>query len=213
MSLFTKWMRPKSASSRKGGPEDWEAQLAELEAAAESARLGFRGKPLNQAGDVCLKAGDRERAVRYYGRAIDALLEDERPEGARGVANKIIRIHPAAIRTLSTLTWLDLAARHLASALTHLRAYSEAAQRGDQQLRAGVEIIEMARVVPLHEFLNAAGEALGLLGLDELASQVNGWAADGGSPDAISDQEELSAYCVRAASGPNIESSAEGAPA
>ena len=59
---------------------------------------------MNRAGDLCLRAGDRVRALRYYGRAIDALLGDGQPEAARGVANKIIRVHPDAIRTLCTLT-------------------------------------------------------------------------------------------------------------
>ena len=181
-----------------------------LEAEADSAKLGFRGQPLNQAGDLCLKAGDHARALTYYGRAIDALLQDEHPESARGVAAKIIRIHPGAIRTLYTLTWLDLAAHHMASALTHLREYTEAATRGKQTSRAVDAIFEMARFVREHEFLNAAGDALGRLGSDDLADQVHAWAAGGGSPDAFDDDDEFKAQCIRAAVGSNAKTTLEG---
>ncbi|MEE2900180.1 MAG: hypothetical protein VX815_17095, partial [Gemmatimonadota bacterium] len=62
-------------------------------------------------GDFALGAGDRARALKYYGHAIDAFLEDDQREAARGVANKLIRVHPEVVRTLCTLTWLDLGAR------------------------------------------------------------------------------------------------------
>ncbi len=199
--------------SFKKGPKGRETRLSKLEAEADNAPLGFRGQPLNQAGDLCLKAHDQARALHYYGRAIDALLQDEHPEAARGVASKILRIHPGAIRTLYTLTWLDLAARHMASALTHLRDYTEAAKRGEQTSRAADAIVEMAKSVRDHEFLNAAGEALGQLGFDDLADQVHTWAADGGSPDAIDDDAEFLAQCVRAAIGSNAQRKRDDFPA
>lgn len=202
MNRFSQWLGFKPNSSKKV-PKGWETKLAKLEAEADNAPLGFRGQPLNQAGDLCLKAGDHARALQYYGRAIDALLQDEHPEVARGVASKIIRIHPGAIRTLYTLTWLDLAALHMASALTHLREYTEAAKRGEQTNRAADAIVEMAKLVREHEFLNAAGDALGGLGFDDLADRVHTWAADGGSPDAIDDDDEFRTQCIRAAIGSN----------
>jgi tetratricopeptide (TPR) repeat protein len=199
--------------SSNEGPKGWEKKLVALEAEADHAPLGFRGQPLNKAGDLCLKADDHERALQYYGRAIDALLQDEHPEAARGVAGKIIRIHPGAIRTLYTLTWLDLAAHHIASALTHLRDYTEAAKRGGQRSRAADAIVEMAKSVREREFLNAAGDALGGLGFDELADRVHAWAASGGSPDAIHDDEEFRTQCVQAAIGSNAQRKAGGPPA
>ena len=47
--------------------------------------------------------------------------------------NKLIRVHPGAVRTLCTLLWLDLGARHMATALMHLRDYIEAAIRVELQ--------------------------------------------------------------------------------
>ena len=73
-----------------------------------------------EAGDLCMQAKKTERALGYYGRAIDAYLHDGRPELARGVAQKLIRVHPGAVRTYCTLTWLDLGLGHLVDARTHV---------------------------------------------------------------------------------------------
>ena len=52
--------------------------LESLEEKASTAEFGFRWVPLNRAGDLCERAGDRPRALEYYGRAIDAMLVDSR---------------------------------------------------------------------------------------------------------------------------------------
>lgn len=207
MSRISQWIGFKPDSSKKG-PKGWETKLAKLESEATNAPLGFRGQPLNQAGDLCLKADDHARALQYYGRAINALLQDEHPKAARGVATKIIRI-----RTLYTLTWLDLAAHHMASALTHLREYTEAAERGGQKSRAAEAIVEMAKWVEEREFLNAAGDALGRLGFYDLADRVHAWADADGSPDAIHDVAEFRTQCIREAIGSNDQRKTKGFPA
>ena len=116
MSFLSKIFGSGEQPQKQSGPS-LEARLEKLEAQAQREAAGFQGMPLNRAGDLCLEAGDKNRALSYYGRAIDALLEDQQREAARGVANKIIRVHPGAVRTLCTLTWLDLASHHLATAL------------------------------------------------------------------------------------------------
>jgi len=181
------------------GSRDLEAQLTRLEAEAGSARAGYQGTPYNKAGDVALRAGDKNRAVAYYGRAIDAFLEDQQREAARGVANKIIRVHPGAVRTLCTLTWLDLAAQHKATALLHLRDYVEAAREAGENDRAADQIFEMARIAPHLEFVDAVADALDSLGFDERASDVRGWAREGGAPDALHDDEALTERCLASA--------------
>ena len=174
-------------------------RLAKLEQEAEDAPAGYKGTPLNKAGDFALRDGDRGRALDYYGRAINAFLEDEQREAARGVANKLIRVHPGAVRTLCTLLWLDLSARHMATALLHLRDYVEAAIRVDVQHLAGAQILEMARLAPQAEFLEAVADGLDALDLGDQASQVRGWTAAGGSPDALEDPDLLGAACLKAA--------------
>lgn len=182
-------------------PGDLEGRLRALEEEAERARPGYQGTPYNRAGDLALKAGQRSRALEYYGRAIDTFLEDEQREAARGVANKIIRVHPKAVRTLCTLTWLDLAARHKATALLHLRDYVAAAQEAGQETRAAERILEMARLCPHMEFVDAVADSLDGLGFEERASVVRGWARDGGSPDVLADEDAFAEACVHAAVG------------
>ncbi len=187
----------------KKQPQDKDARLTQrlqrLEAEAANAAPGYVGSSLNRAGDLALRAGDQERAVSYYGRAIDAFLEDEQPEAARGVANKIIRVRPTAVRTLCTLTWLDLAAKHSATALLHLRDYVMAAKDVDQYSLAASQIYEMARLVADSEVLGAIADALDSLDFSRKAEEVREWAAQDGSPDAVKAHDALALACLRAA--------------
>ena len=197
MSLLSRLFGSKSGPDRNRS--DLESRLAALEEEAAGARPGYQGTPFNRAGDLALRAGQRGRAVEFYGRAIDAFLEDQQREAARGVANKIIRVHPKAVRTLCTLTWLDLAARHKATALLHLRDYVEAAQDIGEEARAARQLSEMARICPQMEFVDAVADALDGLGFEERAAEVREWVREGGSPDALTNTEELEDFCLRAA--------------
>jgi len=209
MSALFDWFRRTPEPPHERVPANWEEELKAFEREAERAPKAFQGTPLNRAGDLCLRAGDRVRALRYYGRAIDALLGDGQPEAARGVANKIIRVHPDAIRTLCTLTWLDLGSRHVATALMHLRDYVTAALRGRQEYLAADQIVAMARVMPSDEFLASAADSLDQLGFAERASEVRGWLTDeSGSPEAIHEGDDLARHCLAAAVGSNERRSA-----
>lgn len=211
MTLFSDWLRPQSTSLRGKASGGWKQELAELDSDVASAAMGFEGTPLNRAGDLCHKAGDQARALQYYGRAIDAMLKDGRPESARGVAKKILRIHPEAVRALCTLTWLDLAFGHTASAMVHVDEYVGAAIRGGRQSLAGDQIEEMARIVSRPEFLEAAAEALDRLGFPDAAARVHEWALVGGSPEANTEPDALAEICRRAAIGSNAALKADGA--
>lgn len=187
-----------------GGPDpdaepDLEARLRALEAEFDADAPGAAGAPLNRAGDLALRHGQERRALAYYGRAVDSYLEDQQLEAARGVANKIIRVHPDAVRTLCTLTWLDLAARHLATALLHLRDYVEAAEREGREALAAEQIWHMARLAPLDEFLASAADALDRLDHAERAGTVRRWASSGGASEAVHDPQEFARQCMLAA--------------
>jgi tetratricopeptide (TPR) repeat protein len=139
-------------------------RLKLLEREADQARLGFRGTPLNRAGDLCMQAKQNDQALSYYGRAIDAYLQDGHPELARGVAQKLIRVHPGAVRTYCTLTWLDLGLGYLADARTHVGGYVAAARRAGREELAIQQIREMSRTVTDQGFRIAAATALEDLG-------------------------------------------------
>lgn len=203
MSSISEFFRRRDEQPSARVPVDWEHRLETLEAEARSAPPAFQGTPLNRAGDLCLRVGDPKRALGYYGRAIDALLGDGQREAARGVANKIIRVHPEAVRTLCTLTWLDLAAGHQATALMHLRDYLSAAIRVEQEPLAADQIYGMASATTDTEFLAAAADALDVIGFPDRAARVREWASFGGGPEAIPDADRLAAACLEAAVGSN----------
>jgi hypothetical protein len=184
--------------------------LNELAAEAERASPGARWAVFNRLGDAYLKSGDRPRALRYFGKAIDALLEDDQPEPARAVAKKVIRLHPEAIRTLCTLTWLDLGSGKMPAAVGSLRAYVEAAKKGRRERLACGQVLEMARLVADETFLSAAGEALTELGCTADADEVHGWREAEGSPDAPESRKELYLRCLKAAMGSNAKLKTKG---
>lgn len=178
-----------------------EARLADLEEEAGAAGFGFRWVPLNRAGDLCERSGDRARALDYYGRAIDVLLEEGMSEPARGLATKIVRIHPGAVRTLCTLTWLDLASRHMASVVVHLNEYVERARGGGREDLAGEQIFLMAQVATDPEFRGAAADALDELDCPEEAAEVRDWVAAGGASHDGDSVEDWTDLCLSHALG------------
>lgn len=203
MASFSRWFRSKPEVPPTKNLGDWERHVAELEDEAKRTPRAFQGTPLNRAGDLCLRAGDHGRALEFYGRAIDALLEDGQREAARGVANKIIRVHPEAARTLCTLTWLDLAAQHMATALLHLRDYVVAAKRVHRERLAGDQIMEMARCTAHGEFLEGAADAMDHLGFAGEAALAREWSGAGGSPHALTEPEAVAEHCLQRAVGSN----------
>ncbi len=177
--------------------------LSDLEEKAGAAESGFRWIPLNRAGDLCDRAGDRPQALKYYGRAIDAMLEDGQPEPARGLATKIVRIHPEAVRTLCTLTWLDLASHHMASVVVHLNEYVASAIRGGREELAGEQIYMMAYVVADQDFRCAVVDALNVLGHPEDSTEVRNWVAAEQAPHDEGNQAEWTDRCLSHALGSN----------
>jgi len=181
-----------------------------MAAKAEKASPGTRWTIFNRLGDAYLKSGDRPRALRYFGKAIDALLEDDQPEPARAVAKKVIRLHPDAIRTLCTLTWLDLSTMKTTAAIASLREYVNSAREGRRERLACGQILEMARLSRSVEFLEEAAKALDELGCAADGAEARNWATEGGSPHAPEETKELYRRCLRAAIGSNIKMKTRG---
>lgn len=208
MSILSRLFGAKDESAKSEGK--LQQRLERMEAEAANAAPAFVGSTFNRAGDMALRGGDAERAVAYYGRAIDAFLEDGQREAARGVANKIIRVRPNAVRTLCTLTWLDLAAKHTATALLHLRDYVVAAKAADATALAADQLHAMARIVSDVEFLGAVADALDGLDFAHRAAEVREWAGAGGSPDAVTEADALASACLNAAMHSNQRTKSEG---
>jgi hypothetical protein len=210
MSLVGDWLG--SLRSFLGREESGlsDKKLKELAAEAERASPGARWAVFNRLGDAYLKAGDRSRALRYFGKAIDALLEDDQPEPARAVAKKVIRLHPEAIRTLCTLTWLDLAAGKGPAAVSTLQEYTRVAREGRREQLACGQILGMARLATDRSFLEASAQALELLECPVDAEEARSWASEGRGPDAPEDSRKLRVLCLKAAIGSNIKLKTKG---
>ena len=211
MSFLRKWIDSLSSMVGGEGSGSSERQLKELAAEAEKASPGARWAVFNRLGDAYLKADDRLRALRYFGKAIDALLEDDQPEPARAVAKKVIRLHPEAIRTLCTLTWVDLASMKSGAAVASLTEYVEVAKEGKRERLACGQILEMARLASDKVFLEEAVKALETLGCTADSEQAKEWADRGGSPTAPKDPRELYVLCLKAAIGSNKKMKTKGA--
>jgi hypothetical protein len=211
MNLFQKWL---DALKTPFGYGRWgvsDRRLEELAAEAEKASPGVRWALFNRLGDAYLKRGERLRALRYFGKAIDTLLEDEQPGPARAVAKKVVRLHPEAIRTLCTLTWLELASTRTGAAVASLQEYVEVARQGRQEPLACGQILEMARLISDPVFLEETAKALDRLGCAADSAQAREWASKGGSPSAPKDPRELYLLCLKAAIGSNKKMKSRGA--
>lgn len=207
---LSKWLDSLGSFFKKDSESSVNRSIRELEGEAESAPQGARWAVYNRMGDVYLKAGDRVQALRHFGKAIDALLEDDQPEPARAVAKKVIRLHPEAVRPLCTLTWLDLASMKTSTAAESLKAYVAGALAGGQENLAAAQVLEMARIYKDTAFTETAVEALGELGFPEEATQVREWASRRGAPNAPKDRRSLYALCLKAAAGSNVEMKDQG---
>ncbi len=210
MSILRKCLDSVNALFQGGGGGASDRQLRNLAAEAEGAPQGARWAVFNRLGDAYLKAGDRVQALSSFGKAIDALLEDDQLEPARAVAKKVIRLHPEAVRTLCTLVWLDLASKKIPTAVASLHQYVEVAREGEQERLACGQVLEMARLVSDPVFLEAAVIALDNLGSTADSVQAKEWAAHGGSSTAPKRPKKLYVLCLKAAIGSNVELKTKG---
>lgn len=108
-------------------PPGIEQQLKSLEQQADAALPGFDAQFFNRAGDLCVEAQDRGRALSYYGRAIDAYLRAGRYNAAGAVCRKLLRVSPGSVRARATLAWLSIGKGLLSDAQWEVDEYVEAA--------------------------------------------------------------------------------------
>lgn len=105
----------------------FEAKLRSLEKEAEAALPGFDAQFFNRAGDLCVEAQRRDRALGYYGRAIDAYMQAGRYNAAGAVGRKLLRISPGSVRVRCTLAWLSIGKGNLNEAQWEIDEYVQSA--------------------------------------------------------------------------------------
>jgi hypothetical protein len=146
-----------------------EERLQALEAEAARAGPGAAAHVHSRAGDLCLGQGDRERALVYYGRAIDASLHARRYNAAAGLCRKLLRVAPGTVRTRCTLAWLALGRGDVEETRREVDAYIQAAGPGRRAIVAA-HLARMGRITPapaIRDLIAARLTALGEAGLAE----------------------------------------------
>lgn len=149
-----------------------EQRLAALEEQAEGALPGFDAQFFNRAGDLCVEAKDRDRALSYYGRAIDAYLRAGRYNASGAVCRKLLRISPGSVRARCTLAWLSIGKGLLSDAQWEVDEYVEAAIDAGQADLARTQIALMAEATHDPELRALLASHLRRLGDPETAESV-----------------------------------------
>lgn len=121
-----------------------EKRLQSLEQQAEIALPGFDAQFFNRAGDLCAEARENDRALGYYGRAIDAYLRAGRYNASGAVCRKLLRISPGSVRARCTLAWLSIGKGLLSDAQREVDEYVDAAVAAQQVDLARKQIRMMA---------------------------------------------------------------------
>jgi tetratricopeptide (TPR) repeat protein len=133
-----------------------------------------RARLMNMAGDLCIEAGQRGRALLYLDACIDLYITARRFAAASAVCEKLLRLNPDVVRARCTLAWLALARGLDDEAYRNVEEYGDAAVRLElpgialQQLRA------MAEETDSEQVLEAVAHALLKLGDPVTADRVFG---------------------------------------
>jgi hypothetical protein len=136
-----------------------------------------RARIFNLAGDMCFDAGARERALGYYGRAIDVLIAADQIDGAVAVCRKIVRLTPEVVRARCTLAWMALGQGVIEEARQRITDYARAAATAGQEQTASRHLRMMTDIAANQEVLESLAEALLEIGDNVGADRAFGAAA------------------------------------
>jgi tetratricopeptide (TPR) repeat protein len=133
-----------------------------------------RGRLMNMAGDLCIEAGQRERALLYFDACIDLYLTAGRFAASAAICEKLVRLNPEVVRARCTLAWLAIARGLDDEAQRRVEEYGEAALRLERPSIAQRQLRAMADEVDSEPVLEAIAEALLKLGDAVSADRVFG---------------------------------------
>ncbi len=177
-------------------------ELQSLERQAREASPGYETQFLNRAANLCQEAGHIDRALVYYGRAVDAYLESGRFSAAEVVCRKILKMAPQTVRARCTLSWLAIGKGHRTGTDEQVTAYVEAARFAGREPLAAKQIRMMAEAAPGVELRELLARHLLDLGDAEGADATFGRVfaeANGLRSAPVEDQAKLWAKMLRGA--------------
>lgn len=137
-----------------------ERELRSLEEQARTASPGYETQFLSRAGNLCAEAGQVDRALGYYGRAIDAYLESGRFSAAEVLCTKVLRLSPDAVRARCTLAWLAIGKGYRAGTDREIADYVQAARKAGKEGLAAKQLRMMAEAAFSTELRELIGEHL-----------------------------------------------------
>jgi tetratricopeptide (TPR) repeat protein len=149
-----------------------EKELRSLERQAEVALPGFDAQFYNRAGDMCVEAQDRPRALSYYGRAIDAYLRAGRYNASGAVCRKLLRVSPGSVRARATLAWLSIGKGLLSDAHWEVDEYVQAANEAGRADLARKHLRMMADATYNSELRALLADHLRKLGDGDTAQRI-----------------------------------------
>jgi hypothetical protein len=159
---------------------DLERVLPAMEQRAEQSPVPEeRARILSLAGDLCFDAGQRQRALHYFDRAIDTYLSAGQYANGVAVCQKVVRLTPEVIRARCTLAWMAIARGMLEEARDRIRDYAQAATRLQDARLAWGHLRMMAEVCADQEVQETLADALAHLG-DHRGAELVNEAARGG---------------------------------
>ena len=166
-------------------------ELQTLENEAERSGPGSAAQVLNMAGDLCLGAGEIERGLVYYGRAIDASLLARRYNAAAGLCRKVLRVVPTAIRTRCTLAWLALGRGDAQETTREIEGYVSAISGDGPRALAVAHLRMMAETSGVPAIRTAIADHLEALGQSAAAQAIRkSIPADAHAPALTAGQQE-----------------------
>lgn len=170
-------MLPAGQTQPTSGAAPLESVLANMELRALSVEFpDERARIFNLAGDLCFDSGSRERALSFYGRAIDVHLAAEQADAAVSVCRKIVRLTPEVVRARCTLAWISLGRGLMLEAKDRIADYAAAASAAGQEETASRHLRLMTDVSDHQEVLESLADALMQLGDDVGADRAFGAA-------------------------------------
>jgi hypothetical protein len=177
--------------------ERLEAALKKVVEALPSAPPRQKAILFLRAGDICVSVEERRKALGWYGRAVDQLMELRAADEAARVCRLIVFVQPDAVRARGTLTWIAIGTDQIESALEHLPAYVEAARVAGQNTLAAQQLGWMFEVVTDPTLRSQIVEEMKTLGGAEAAARL----AERRPPPAPLKREQLWAHVLDATVG------------
>jgi hypothetical protein len=154
-----------------------EQALQELAAQARDNLLPEqRARLMNSAGDLCIEAGQPERALLYFDAAIDLYLAAAKFAASAAICEKLLQLNPRIIRARCTLAWLAIARGLDDDAARRIDEYGEAALRLERPVIAQRQLRGMAEEVDSESVLESIAHALLKLGDAVSADRIFGFA-------------------------------------